>query len=330
MNITHITANTEKSVQKQLLTIFFLSAAVVQAQSWPAKPMRIVVPFPAGGPVDVTVRIISPKVSEALGQNLVIEARPGASSLLGSEFVARAAPDGYTALIGTVSNTITPSVVGKMPYDFARDFESAGQFLITTSIVTAHPSLPVKSIKELIALARARPGQIIYGSAGNGTPSHLAGELMKTLAGIQMLHVPYKGGAPAAVEQVAGQVQIALLSAPAVIPFMQQGRLRGLAVTNARRSLVMPELPTVAESGLPGYESEGWSGVFLPAKTPAAVTQRIHREFAAAVRDAEVRAKLIAVGTEPAVLTPEELAKKVRDELTRWAKVVKASGMKVD
>ena len=300
------------------------------AQTYPTKPIRLVVPFPAGGPVDVTIRIISPKVSEALGQNLVIENRAGASSIIGSEFVAKSPPDGYTVLIGTVSNTINTSLVAKMPFDLTRDFEAGGQLLITPSIFTAHPALPVRSVKELIALARARPGQLTYGSAGNGSPSHLAGELLKTMSGISLLHIPYKGGGPAAVEQVAGQVQLAFLSAPAVVPFIKNGRLRALAVTNAKRSLVLPELPTIAEAGLPGYESEGWSGIFAPAKTPAAIVQRLYNEFATAVRDNDVRTRLIAAGTEPALTPPEDLAKKVRDEIVRWGKVVKASGMKID
>ena len=232
--------------------------------------------------------------------------------------------------MGTVTNTINVSLMPKIPYDMTRDFEAVGQLFITTSILTAHPSLPVKSVKELIALAKASPVQLTYGSAGNGSPSHLAGELLKTMSGIKMLHVPYRGGGPAAVDQVAGQVQLAFLSAPAVVPFIKNGRLRGLAVTNAKRSLVFPEMPTIAEAGLPGYESEGWSGIFVPARTPSAVVQRLYGEFAAAIRDNEVRAKLIAAGTEPALTGPDEFAKKVRDEIARWGKVVKASGMTID
>ena len=307
-----------------------LFCVTAQAQSYPTKPIRLIVPFPAGGPTDVTSRIISPKVSEALGQNIIIENRGGASSIIGSDLVAKAPPDGYTLLICTVTNAINVSLIPKIPYDMARDFEPIAQLFITTSILTAHPSLPVKSVKELIALAKARPAQLTYGSAGNGSPSHLAGELLKTMTGITLLHVPYTGGGPAAVEQVAGQVQLAFLSAPAVVPFIKTGRLRALAVTNAKRSIVLPELPTIAETGLPGYESEGWSGIFAPAKTPAAIVQRLHNEFASALRDNDVRAKLIAAGTEPALKSSEEMGKKVRDEIARWSKVVKASGMKVD
>lgn len=312
------------------LVLVFLPCTAAQAQSYPAKPIRLIVPFPAGGPTDVTSRIISPKVSEALGQNIIIENRGGASSIIGSELVAKAPPDGYTLLIATVTNTINVSLIPKIPYDMARDFEPVAQLFITTSILTAHPSLPVKSVRELIALAKARPNQLTYGSAGNGSPSHLAGELLKTMTGITLIHVPYKGGGPAAVEQVAGQVQLAFLSAPAVVPFIKNGRLRGLAVTNAKRSIILPGLPTIAETGLPGYESEGWSGIFAPAKTPAAIVQRLYTDFTTALRDNDVRAKLIAAGTEPALTTGDEMGKKVRDEIARWAKVVKASGMKVD
>ena len=307
-----------------------LTACNAQAQTYPNKPIRLIVPFPAGGPTDVTARIISPKISEALGQNILIENRGGASSIIGSDIVAKSPPDGYTLLLCTVTNAINVSLIPKIPYDMSRDFEPIAQLFITTSILTAHPSLPVKSVKELIALAKARPGQLTYGSAGNGSPSHLAGELLKTMSGINLLHVPYKGGGPAAVEQVAGQVQLAFLSAPAVVQFIKNGRLRALAVTNAKRSIVLPDLPTIAEAGLPGYESEGWSGIFAPAKTPAAVVQRLYSEFAAALRDNDIRAKLIAAGTEPALLPPEALGKKMRDEIARWSKVVKASGMKID
>ena len=318
------------SLNSLLLAAACIAACGAQAQPYPTKPVRLVVPFPAGGPTDITARIISPKISAALGHNLIIDNRAGASSIIGSDIVAKSPPDGYTLLICTVTNAINVSLIPKIPYDMSRDFEPVAQLFITTSILTAHPSLPVKSVKELIALAKGRPGQLTYGSAGNGSPSHLAGELLKTMSGINLLHVPYKGGGPAAVEQVAGQVQLAFLSAPAVVPFIKSGRLRALAVTNAKRSLVLPDLPTIAEAGLPGYESEGWSGIFAPAKTPAAVVQRLYSEFAAALRDNDIRAKLIATGVEPALTPPEELGRKMRDEIVRWGKVVKASGMKID
>ena len=313
------------------LSLVLLAATIsAQAQPYPSKPIRLVVPFPAGGPTDITARIISPKISEGLGHNLLIDNRGGGSSIIGSDIVAKSPPDGYTLLICTVTNAINVSLIPKIPYDMSSDFEPVAQLFITTSILTAHPSLPVKTVKELIALAKTRPGQLSYGSAGNGSPSHLAGELLKTMAGINLLHVPYRGGGPAAVEQVAGQVQLAFLSAPAVVPFIKNGRLRALAVTNAKRSLVLPDLPTIAEAGLPGYESEGWSGVFAPARTPAAVVQRLYNEFSAAIRDNDNRAKLIAAGVEPALTSGEAMGKKVRDEIVRWSKVVKASGMKID
>lgn len=313
-----------------LAATLLVSSLHAHAQPYPVKPVRLIVPFPAGGPVDTTARLTAPKASEHWGHNIVIENRAGASGMVASEHVARSLPDGYTVLLGTASNTINANLVPKMPYDLVRDFEPAGQLFITPSILAIHPSLPVKTVKELITLAKARPGQLSYASAGSGTPSHVAGELLKTLSGIDMLHVPYKGAATAVVEQIAGLTQASFLSAPAIIPFIKSGKLRGLAVTNAKRSLVMPALPTIAEAALPGYESEGWSGLFLPAKTPAAIVQRLHRDFAAAVRDNEVRTKLIAAGTEPAVSTPEALAQKVRDEIARWAKVVKAANIRLE
>ncbi len=312
------------------MLLMLVAASSTQAQSYPSKPIRLVVPFPAGGPADITARIVSPKVAEALGQNILIDNRGGGSSIIGSDIVAKSPPDGYTLLLATVTGTINVSLIPKLPYDLTRDFEPVAQLFITTSIFTAHPSLPVKTVKELIALAKSSPTQIIYGSAGNGSPSHLAGELLKTLSGIKLLHVPYKGGGPAVIEQVAGHVQLAFLSAPAVVPYIKSGRLRALAVTNAKRSQVFPDLPTIAEAALPGYESEGWTGIFTPARTPAAVVQRLQGEFANAVRDSDIRTRLLATGTEPAFMASEAFGTKVRDEIARWGKVVKASGMRVD
>ena len=313
-----------------LMLLMLVAASSTQAQSYPSKPIRLVVPFPAGGPADITARIVCPKVAEALGQNILIDNRGGGSSIIGSDIVAKSPPDGYTLLLATVTGTINVSLIPKLPYDLTRDFEPVAQLFITTSIFTAHPSLPVKTVKELIALAKSSPTQIIYGSAGNGSPSHLAGELLKTLSGIKLLHVPYKGGGPAVIEQVAGHVQLAFLSAPAVVPYIKSGRLRALAVTNAKRSQVFPDLPTIAEAALPGYESEGWTGIFTPARTPAAVVQRLQGEFANAVRDSDIHTRLLATGTEPAFMASEAFGTKVRDEIARWGKVVKASGMRVD
>ena len=313
-----------------LMLLMLVAASSTQAQSYPSKPIRLLVPFPAGGPADITARIVCPKVAEALGQNILIDNRGGGSSIIGSDIVAKSPPDGYTLLLATVTGTINVSLIPKLPYDLTRDFEPVAQLFITTSIFTAHPSLPVKTVKELIALAKSSPTQIIYGSAGNGSPSHLAGELLKTLSGIKLLHVPYKGGGPAVIEQVAGHVQLAFLSAPAVVPYIKSGRLRALAVTNAKRSQVFPDLPTIAEAALPGYESEGWTGIFTPARTPAAVVQRLQGEFANAVRDSDIRTRLLATGTEPAFMASEAFGTKVRDEIARWGKVVKASGMRVD
>ena len=313
-----------------LMLLMLVAASSTQAQSYPSKPIRLVVPFPAGGPADITARIVCPKVAEALGQNILIDNRGGGSSIIGSDIVAKSPPDGYTLLLASVTGTINVSLIPKLPYDLTRDFEPVAQLFITTSIFTAHPSLPVKTVKELIALAKSSPTQIIYGSAGNGSPSHLAGELLKTLSGIKLLHVPYKGGGPAVIEQVAGHVQLAFLSAPAVVPYIKSGRLRALAVTNAKRSQVFPDLPTIAEAALPGYESEGWTGIFTPARTPAAVVQRLQGEFANAVRDSDIRTRLLATGTEPAFMASEAFGTKVRDEIARWGKVVKASGMRVD
>ena len=320
-----------KAARASLCTVTLLACAAMPAQAdYPEKPLRLVVPFPPGGSTEPLARILSQKLGEAFGQQLIIDNRPGAGSTIGAEIVAKSPPDGYTLLLATVTNTINVSLIPKIPYDMVRDFDPVAQLFITTSIMTAHPSLPVKSVKELITLAKSSTTPIIYGSAGNGSPSHLAGELLKTMSGIKLLHVPYKGGGPAVIEQVAGHVQLAFLSAPAVVPYIKTGRLRGLAVTNGKRSQVFPELPTIAEAALPGYESEGWSGIFVPVRTPAAVVQRLNSEFANALRDNDIRTKLIATGSEPAFMPPDAFGTKVRDEIMRWGKVVKASGMKVD
>ena len=300
------------------------------AAEYPTRPVRVVVAYPAGGPVDITARALVPKLTEALGQPVVVDNRGGAGGIVGTELVAKSAPDGYTLLICTTANAINASLIPKLPYDVQKDFAPVGLLVIITSVVVVNPSLPIHSIKELIAYAKARPGQLSYASTGNGTPTHLAAELFKTMTGVDMVHVPYKGAAPAVVDLISGQSQLSFISAPGVVPHLKSGRLRAIAVTNANRSALLPELPTVAESGVPGFESEGWHGLFAPARTPKPIIDRLYREFAAALRVPETSAYLLGAGAEPVGLPPEQLAVKLRDEIARWAKVVKAANMKVD
>ena len=287
-------------------------------------------PYPPGGPVDITARIIGPELSQYVGQPVVIDNRAGAGGILASDLVAKSVPDGHTLLLGTVSNAINPSVVPKLPFDAQKDFTPVTMLVVITSILAVHPGVQATSVQSLIALAKAKPGALRYASTGNGTPGHLAAELFKSMAGVDMLHVPYKGAAPALVDVMSGQVQVVLLSAPGLVPHVRAGRLRALAVTNAKRSALLPDLPTIAESGLPGFEAEGWHGVFVPSGTPAAVVTALNAALLKALANEEVRKRLMQGGAEPVGLPSAEFAAKFRAEVERWARVVKAAGIKAD
>ncbi|MDP1537691.1 MAG: tripartite tricarboxylate transporter substrate binding protein [Burkholderiales bacterium] len=307
-----------------------LCATAAAGADYPTKPIRLVVPFPAGGPVDITARTLAPRLTEALGQRLVIDNRGGAGGILGSDIVAKSPADGHTLLLCTTGNAINVSLVPNLPYDIRKDFAPVSMVAIITSILVVHPALPVKSVKGLIALARAQPDALSYASTGNGAPTHLAGELFKSMASVKILHVPYKGAAPAVVDLLSGHVQLSFISAPGVMPHVRNNRLRVLAVTNARRSVLLPEVPTLDEAGLRGYESEGWHGLFTPAGTPKPVIDRLYKEFSTLLRDPKIGAQLIAGGAEPVGMPPAEFAVKLHNEIEKWAKVVKNSGMKVD
>ncbi len=304
------------------------TAVAAIAADYPTRPIRIVVPYPAGGPVDITARAIGPKLSESLGQPIVIDNRGGAGGILGSDLVAKSAPDGYTLLLCTTANAINASLIPKLPYDMQKDFAPIVLVALITSVVVVHPSVPAHSIKELIAVAKGR--QLTYASTGNGTPTHLAGELFKSMAGVDLVHVPYKGAAPAVVDLIGGQVQVSFISAPGVLPHIKAGRLRALGVTNAKRSALLPELPTLSEAGLPGYESEGWHGLFAPARTPRLVIDRMFNEIAALLRTPEISSRLANGGAEPVGLPPDALAAKLKSEIAKWGRVVRAANMKVD
>jgi tripartite-type tricarboxylate transporter receptor subunit TctC len=307
------------------------AATTLCAADYPASPIRIVVPYPAGGPTDSTARAIGPKLVAALGQPVVIDNRGGAGSIIGSDIVAKAAPDGHTILLFTAANTMNVSLMRNLPYDMVKDFAPITMLVSLPSIVVVHPSIPVKSMKEFIAFAKARPGQLSYASAGHGTPMHLAGELLKTMAGLDLVHVPYKGSSPALVDLIAGEVQVSLIGAgPGVLSNMQSGRLRALAVTNAKRSALFPELPTVGEAGLVGFESEGWHGLAAPARTPKVVINRLYREIEAILRSPDTKSILQRNGAEPVEMSPDAFAVKIRHEIDKWAKVVKLAKMQVD
>jgi len=298
------------------------------ADAYPLKPVRIIVGFPPGGFVDLTARLVAGPLGAALGQQVVVENRGGAGGIVGTETAARAAPDGYTLTVGSAgTHAVNQSLYRKLPYNVLRDFQPVARLADAPSILAVHPSLPARSVKDLIGLARARPGQIMYASAGSGTSTHLAAALFEHLARVKLVHVPYKGGGPAIVDVVAGQVPVTFGTAASVSPHTRSGRLRGLAVTGGQRSAVLPNLPTIAESGVPGYEMLNWLGLFAPAGTPRAVVERLNAEILRVVRSPEVRERLNAAGAEPSPLGTEEFAAFVKSEVEKWAKVVAATGM---
>jgi tripartite-type tricarboxylate transporter receptor subunit TctC len=311
-----------------------LFASAAPAQDYPHKPIRLVAPFSPGGATDVLARIVGQKLNERLGQPVVIENRVGAGGNIGAELIAKAAPDGYALLMGGVPHAIGASLYtqlsAKLGYDLVKDLAAVAEVASFPSMIVLHPSLPVKSIKELIALAKARPGQLNFGSAGNGSPNHLALELFDTMAGVKMMHIPYKGAGQVVGELIAGQLQLASMGLPVAMPHLQSGKLRAIAVTSAARSPLLADIPTVAEAGLPGFDVTSWYGVFGPAALPRDIVARLNSEIGAAINAPELKERLAALGAEPSRKTPEQFARYVRDEIVKWAKVVRDSGAKLD
>ena len=300
------------------------------AQEFPERPVRVVVALAAGGSADIVGRLLAQKLGERFGQQFIIDNRPGAAGTIGAEIVARAPRDGHTLLLSGSSFSIAPAVFSKLPYDPLKDFAAVSMPANAPGLLVVHPALPVHSVKELIALARAKPGQLNYGSSGNSTSPHLAGALFNLMAGVDIVHVPYKGAAAVMIDLIAGQVQLSFASMPSAMLQVKPGKLRAIAVTGARRSTAAPALPTVAESGLPGFESGSWQGVFAPAGTPANIITRVSREIARIVYLPEVTAQLAKDGAEPVGNTPEEFAKWLPGEFVKWAKVAKAARMQVE
>jgi len=306
------------------------AACCAHAQEYPVKSIRLVAPFSPGGATDVLARIVGQKVSERMGQPVVVENRVGAGGNIGAEQVAKAAPDGYILLMGGVPHAIGASLYTKLGYDMVKDLTAVAEVASFPSVLVLHPSLPAKSVKELIALARARPGQLNFGSAGNGSPNHLALELFDTMAGVKMTHIPYKGAGQVVGDLLAGQLQLASMGLPVAMPHVQSGKLRAIALTGTARSPLLPQLPTVAEAGLPGFDVTSWYGVFGPAALPREIVARLNSEIGAAITAPELTERLTALGAEPAVKTPAAFAQYVRDEIVKWAKIVKESGAKLD
>jgi tripartite-type tricarboxylate transporter receptor subunit TctC len=303
-------------------------AAQTPAAAYPNKQIRYLVPFAPGGPADAISRAVGQKLNEAWGQPVIIDNRPGAGGNIATEIAAKSPADGYTLFSGTVANAINQSLFPKLPFDFVRDFAPVSQTYVTGLILAVHPSLPVKSVKELIALAKARPGELSFSSSGVGGTPHLSGELFNTLAGVKMVHVPYKGSAPAMADLLGGQIQLTFDNMLTVLPQVKAGKLRGLAITLPERSPLAPELPTVAESGLKGFEVQSWNGVVVPTGTPKEIITRLNGEVVRILRQPDLREKFAVQGIELVPTTPEAFGAFIRQDIAKWAKVIQLSGAK--
>ena len=312
-----------------MMCMTLLASGLATAQNYPNRTVRMVVTFPPGGATDILGRMSAQRLSERLGQTAVVENRVGGGGNIGAEFVARAEPDGHTLLLGGVPHTIGMSLYAKLPYDFSRDLAPVVNLAVFPSMIIVHPSLPVKSIRDLVALAKARPGQLNYGGT-HASPNHLAMELLNTQGGIKITLIPYTGTGQIITDLVAGHVQIASMGFPAALPMVNAGKLRALAVTSAKRSALLPDVPTVGESGLPGYDVSSWYGVFAPAGTPEPIITRLYTELAAHFKSPDTAKRLSALGAEAAIKSPAELAAFMREDIKKWAAVVKASGAKAE
>ncbi|MES2535618.1 MAG: tripartite tricarboxylate transporter substrate binding protein [Pseudomonadota bacterium] len=309
---------------------FGIMPMLALAQAYPSKPVRVVVPYPPGGPTDIAARIVAQKLSENMRQSFVVENRPGATGMIGTDLVAKATPDGYTLLVNASVQVIYPSLFAKMAFDPIKDFSPVTVLAQGPLVLLVNPDLPVKSVKDLVALAKSKPGKLQFGSSGNGAATHLSAEAFKILAGVDMQHITYKGSTPALTDVMGGHVQLMFDSMSSSLPFIKAGKLRALAVTTAVRSPAMPDLPTIAEAGVPGYDLSTWYGLWAPAGTPKDIVSKLSTEVAKILKTPEVREKLAALGSEPVGNSPDEFATFSRIEQVKWAKVVRESGAKLD
>jgi tripartite-type tricarboxylate transporter receptor subunit TctC len=305
-----------------------LLALPVAAQNYPTRAVRLVVPSSPGGGTDISARILAPQLTQFLGQQVVVENRPGAGTMIGGEAVARAAPDGYTLLMGISTLAINPAMYKKVPYDALKDLAPISQAVALSNVLVVHPSLPAKSVKEFVALVKPRPGQINFASAGVGTSPHLSMELFLVMTGLKMLHVPYKGSGPGVTDLIAGHVPVMMPNMLSAQPHIKSGRLRALGVTGSKRAPGAENIPTIAEAGVPGYEAVQWYGVLAPAATPRDIIVKLHTGVVRALQNPEVRQRLLNDGAEPVGSSPEEFAAYLRSETAKWAKVIQAAGIK--
>jgi tripartite-type tricarboxylate transporter receptor subunit TctC len=310
-------------------SLFFLAGSSA-AQTYPTKPIRIIVPYAPGGSTDVLFRIFAPRLSEVLGQQALIDNRPGAASTIGLDIVAKSPPDGYTIGVANIAYGANPSIYRKMPFDSEKDLAPVGLVSIVPMVLSVHPSIPAKTVKEYVALAKSQPGNLAYGSAGNGSANHLATARFAHMAGINLQHVPYKGGGPAVVAIVGGEISTLFATIPSAIQHFKSGRLRALGVSSAKRNAALPDLPTVAEAGVPGYEAIEWQGVMVPAGTPRDVILKLNQAFIRIAGMPDVKERVAALGSDLVTSTPEEFDAFVKRELAVWSKVVKDVGIKID
>lgn len=324
--------NFELGIRRALvIAVACALAAPVAAQTWPVRPVRIIVPFSPGGGVDTVTRFLAQKLSEQTGGSFVVDNRPGGAGILGAGLVARAAPDGYTLLTSAPEFSINPSMRSKLPYDPFKDFAYISQLTAGQFMLASHPSVPVKTVKQLIALAKARPDQLNYGSSGTGGINHLAGALFQSMTGIRWVHVPFKGAGPSTIGLIGGHIDFVFASTTGLVEPARAGKVRAIAVTGPKRFTELPEVPTIAESGVPGYYVTGWYGFYAPVGTSAEIVQRLHAEARRALNSPDVTEKLAKTGNVPVVSSPEEFAAFMRAEIGKWAKVIKESGLeKID
>jgi tripartite-type tricarboxylate transporter receptor subunit TctC len=312
------------------MTLLALAAMTALAQPYPSKPIKIVVPYPPGGFNDTLGRTLAAKFTEDWGQPAIVENKPGANTLIGSDYVAKSPADGYTLLIVAFPFAVTPSLIKSMPYDTLKDFAPIALAAQSPNLLVVNPTLPVKSVAELVAMAKAKPDSLSYASTGNGSSNHISMELFKSLAGVRIVHIPYKGSAPAVTDLLGGQIQVMFDNAPNVLPQVKAGRLRALAQTGAARSAVAPDLPTVAETGVPGYELTVWFGLVAPAGTPRDVIRKLNAEVLKILAMSEVRERFLAQGVEPLGSTPEQFGDHIRSQMAKWGKVVRDAGVEAE
>ncbi len=307
-----------------------LGAGMATAQNYPNRPLRVIVPYSVGGATDISARIIAPRMSEAMGQQVVVDNRPGGAAIIGFDLVAKSPPDGYTLLLANIAFGANTALFKKLPFNVETDFDPVTFVAVVPTVLVVHPSLPVRSLKEFVALAKARPGQINYGSAGMASANHLTTEVFKSMTGLNLIHVPYKGGGPAVADLVGGQINVMFATIPSSLQHVRNKRLIPLGVSSKKRSAAMPEMATIDELGVKGFDVNEWQGIFVPARTPPAAIERLHKEATGALGHPDTRERMIGLGADVIASTPQELAVHLRAELARWAKVSKEANIKVD